>query len=66
MDHQEKIIDESRQGEILKTADNETRLIELKQYLSDFADTLDCDYAQLAYNIYIGDLMANNNDPKQI
>ncbi len=52
--------------EILKTADNETRLIELKQYLSDFADTLDCDYAQLAYNIYIGDLMANNNDPKQI
>ncbi len=45
---------------ILKNPNNENRLIELKQYLSQFADELQCDYAQLAYNIYM-----ENLKPKQ-
>ena len=48
---------------ILKNPNNENRLIELKQYLSMFADELTCDYAQLAYNIYMENLKPKQ--PKQ-
>ena len=44
---------------ILKNPNDENRLIELKQYLSKFAKELSCDYAQLAYNIYL-----ENKTPK--
>jgi hypothetical protein len=46
--------------EILKNPNNENRLMELKRYLSSFSDELKCDYAQLAYNIYM-----ENLTPKQ-
>jgi hypothetical protein len=39
--------------DILKNPNDENRLIELKQYLAMFAEELTCDYAQLAYNIYL-------------
>tara|TARA_R110002167_G_scaffold189319_1_gene391439 strand:- start:50 stop:232 length:183 start_codon:yes stop_codon:yes gene_type:complete len=45
---------------ILKNPNDENRLIELKQYLSSFASELKCDYAQLAYNIYMENLKPKN------
>jgi hypothetical protein len=42
--------------EILKNPNAENRLIELKRYLSLFAEEFTCDYAQLAYNIYMENL----------
>ena len=46
--------------EILKNPNDENRLIELKQYLSSFSGDLNCDFAQLAYNIYMENKATNN------
>lgn len=56
-----KLTKEQRQSikKILKNPNNENRLIELKQYLAIFAEELECDYAQLAYNIYMENLNPN-------
>ena len=45
---------------ILTNPNDENRLIELKQYLSSFASKLSCDFAQLAYNIYMENKKPNN------
>ena len=42
--------------EILKNPNAENRLIEIKKYLAPFSDEIQCDYAQLAYNIYLENL----------
>ena len=47
--------------EILKNPNDENRLIELKQYLAIFAEELTCDYAQLAYNIYLENKKTKTN-----
>jgi len=54
----QKLNDEQNRSikKILKNPNDENRLIELKQYLSKFAKELSCDYAQLAYNIYLENL----------
>mgnify|MGYP006928231140 FL=1 len=39
--------------ELLKIDDNEAQLMELKKYLATFKEHLSCDFAQIAYNIYL-------------
>ena len=47
-------------NKILTNPNDENRLIELKRYLSSFDGELGCDFAQLAYNIYMENKKPNN------